>query len=434
VGYCRGYAYVSQWTQRIEESKALTQGRALLEQMPSLRERTTDPTLLEALDRIDTVIVLLIAALEDSDPRLVSQQILNNLSSYVGDLSSYINSWQQGNSTDYLTIHAQTSADNITHQLGQIPHTPWGGADKTIKGLRGSVLGHQQAVRRAMESLDEKVSDAKAVFDNKTNEAASAVVRLREMADETAVQYEKLDKDTKDLISQQQTAFSTAETKRSEAFNRLLTEESKKLGDSVDALSKNAAVKISDLQQETEEDRKAVIAAKTHVEEILGIVGDEALIGQYSKNAGDDKKTADVWRWMTFASIVAAIIAAGWLAWTVTSGEDINWHRIFAKALLTVSLGGLAAYAARQSSEHRHAQRQAEQMALQLAALKPYLRDIEDTAKRDQLLAEIALKLFGQSAETLTKKGKSNKKEDAATITLLEQAMTLVEEMAKRLK
>lgn len=90
-----------------------------------------------------------------------------------------------------------------------------------------------------------------------------------------------------------------------------------------------------------------------------------------------------------------------------------------------------AAYAARQSSEHRQAQRQAEQMALQLAALKPYLDDMRDEAKRDELLAVIAQKLFGQATPVKTTITRKEKRDDTDTMALLAQAMTLIQTMTK---
>lgn len=311
---------------------------------------------------------------------------------------------------------------------------PLPSADKALKSLRGSVLGHQRAVDRVKSSLDAEVQRSKTDFDAKAKQANDTVVKLEQDASSVENKYTKLDKDIQDFMSQQQTAFSTAETKRSESFSLLLTNEAKKLEQDVDKMAKSSEERISELSKNTEEDRQKAQESKEKIEKILGIVGEEALIGQYSKNAGDDKKDADSWRNYTAVAIGCAILIALWLALTITVQDEANWYRIAAKALLTLSFGGLAFYTSRQSAEHRKAQRDAEQMALQLAALSPYLSNIEDINKRDELLADLAKKLFGQSSTQVTRR-KSKKAEPNAgdPNNLLSQVLTLMQELAKKI-
>ncbi|WP_157110770.1 hypothetical protein [Nocardia anaemiae] len=166
---------------------------------------------------------------------------------------------------------------------------------------------------------------------------------------------------------------------------------------------------------------------------IIGTVRDTALTCQYSKNAGADRRAANVWRLFTVFALFGVIIAAGWIVWIVSTDRDPNWHTLAAKTVFTASLSGFAIYASRQSSEHRRAQRHAEEMAAQLAALKPYLGDIEDAAKRDQLSADVALRLFGHSAtQNPLKKTKNKGRTDS--IILLKQAMTLIGQLSKNVR
>ena len=80
----------------------------------------------------------------------------------------------------------------------------------------------------------------------------------------------------------------------------------------------------------------------------------------------------------------------------VAAGKTTHWDLLAAKAFLGLIVAGVAAYAATQSAEHRTSQRDAEHVAVQLAALKPYLSDLSQESERDRLLVAIAQKLFGQ--------------------------------------
>ena len=79
----------------------------------------------------------------------------------------------------------------------------------------------------------------------------------------------------------------------------------------------------------------------------------------------------------------------------------------------------------------KSAQRKAERMALQLKALKPYLNDIEDDTKRDELLAKIANRLFGQEEQLpliLSKGGKGKNDNPMLTSQLLEVVIELLKQ------
>jgi hypothetical protein len=79
----------------------------------------------------------------------------------------------------------------------------------------------------------------------------------------------------------------------------------------------------------------------------------------------------------------------------VQSHGNADWDVILSKLAIVAATGGVGAYAVRQSTEHRRSQRMNEHVALQLAAIKPYVSYLQQP-QRDELLAEIAHRIFGQ--------------------------------------
>lgn len=257
---------------------------------------------------------------------------------------------------------------------------------------------------------------------NKAGELATELARVKE-------DLERVEAASRDLVTQQQTAFSQAETERSTAFSTLLADKNKELDTTLTELGERAEQEIAAVREAIQNDKNSVEKAKTRVEEILGIVGEEALIGEYSKNATRDRSTADLWRWITAGSILLAILATGWLA-LAASRTGTNWHELLAKIVLAASLSGLAGYSAQQSSEHRKAQRMSETMASQLAALKPYLKDMGDPIKGDDVLSEVARKLFGPIEGGTTFIGGEGEKADNPM--LVGQLLGLIQELIKK--
>jgi hypothetical protein len=148
------------------------------------------------------------------------------------------------------------------------------------------------------------------------------------------------------------------------------------------------------LARETELSRAQ--ATNERIDELYGIVSEKALIAEYSKRAAADATAA--FRWSVSAigiAIGGLVVTIVLLATHVQSNGSTDWEAVVSKVLIVAVIGGIAAYAVRQSSEHRRSQRSNEHVALQLAAIKPYVSDLDPT-KRDEILAEIARRLFGQ--------------------------------------
>jgi hypothetical protein len=239
-----------------------------------------------------------------------------------------------------------------------------------------------------------RLTNTTAQVDDLSTRSTEITTRLTTVKDEL----DRVETSSRDLLTQQQTAFSQAETERSTAFSTLLASKSKELDQTLIDLRKDTVDQVAAIKEVVEGDLTAVEEAKVSVERILGIVGEEGLTGEYSKNAIRDRKSADFWRWITAGSIVLAVGATGWLAWAATKSTS-TWRELVAKLVLAASFSALAGYSGQQSSEHRKAQRHSEEMASQLVALKPYLTGMTDQTKSDEILSEVAKKLFGQPSE-----------------------------------
>jgi len=419
---------MDKWTDRISNSTALAELKVVLSTVGEAKKNDPAPEQLDSLDRLDFVVTLILDRLTNADARLVSNQVLDAIGPSSSNLRSYLDTWKQGGGEEYLSVHSQNMADSILQQVAQIPSLPLEGADKILRSLRNSVNGHRLAVDRATASLEAEVSTVKQVFVKEAETADETVTQLDKNVDAIAEKIETLEAASVALTKEQQAAFSTSQTARSESFDELVTEKQKLLIETVDKMSVDVKEAAGEIKKSIQADEAASNEAKLRIERLLGIVGEEALIGSYSKSANEDEKQANFWRWVTVGSILIAILAAAGAALSIVNQSAVvepNWYHLAAKTLLTFSFGGLAAYAGRQSGEHRRAQRDAKHMATQLAAVKPYLDDMDDPVKRDDLLREIAMKLFGQPAEhrpAVRKKGAS-KSDDSA---LLSEALAVI--------
>jgi hypothetical protein len=381
------------WEQRVAESGAGEKAQSLRELVDLGGASSAEEQ--DYLDRVGRLADLAGWTIENVDPALIGLASLNQLSAALGETASLLERWRAGEGPELLTVQVVNSCDALSAALATVPvpsSTPE--ASVEIGSLRRSVGQHRGQVEREVEGVLAGLSDAKAAFDSNIANARQAVEKLSEDIAETSAEVTAVVATSRDLANQQQNAFATAQTDRQEAFAKLLAEARAENSAALETLEANVEAETKSAHTALADDLKAATAARARVEEILDIVAETALIGSYSKIAGEEKSAADLWRWITVVAVVGTVLVGGWLVISA-SDNGTDWDLFLAKLAIAVPIAGVAAYAARQSSEHRHTQRESQHVALQLAALKPYLNDLEKPDERDQLLAEVGRRLFG---------------------------------------
>lgn len=420
------------WDEQVSNSAALAQARAVKQVIDGL-----DPSLItnetkDYIERTELVVDMVIDRLSNTDPRLISVSALNSLGSSLANVNSHLTNWVQGGGTAqaYLTQNAQAELDTVlTFLIALAPGQDVPAAREAVTSLRRSVARNRTLVEHVAEEITQKGTDANATIDQKVAGASQEFTSLEQKVTALDGELQTIKSASTQVTTEQQTAFTKAEADRSTTFNKLVTDKQKELEASLDTFKQDTGTAVEAIRKNVEDDEKAAAASKARVEEILNIVGEEALVGDYSKNAKEEQTAADTWRIYAALSVLSAIAVAIWLAITVSN--TTAWQHVVAKIVVVLSFGGLAGYAAQQSSEHRTAQRKAERMALQLKALKPYLNDIEDSTKRDELLAKIADRLFGQEEQppfVLTKSSKNKNDNPMITSQLLEIIIDLLKQ------
>lgn len=412
------------WLEKVNASPALEKATQLKKVLVNLNLKNYNNEDRAFLERIEAVMDIIISKINDSDPRLINTAALTSIGNSMANVISYWNSWMDGKDQVYLHTHIQNELDTIVTQLVIIsPTMDVPEARESISSLRRSVGQHRAVVDAFVNQVKEKGSLADITIDEKVAAASESLNEMEGIATSLGSELAKIKESSAQVAIEQQKAFTKAETERSAAFSTLLSDKQKELDNSVSELKNTTREEIAAIKEDVSSDQEAVVESKRRVEEILGIVSEEALIGDYSNNAKEERGAANFWRWVAAGSLALAICVAVWFSFTIDS--TTAWQRVVAKIAIVLSFGGLAGYAAKQSGEHRHAQRDAEQMALQLKAIKPYLGDIGDQAKQDELLAKIADRLFGQD-----KVGKIDRKDTDPA--LLSQLIEALSEILKR--
>lgn len=395
---------MSVWSARVEGSGV----GPLVEQVRSLALAVEggDQAEREHLHRAEAVADLVKWTWENVDPELVGQESIDLVVSGLQAAAQHLQGWRDGLGVEYLTVQTRDGLDQVVRGLAGIP-LPAADPATEIGSLRRSVGQHRGQMEREVEAFRQQSAEALAALVAQHGAAAETMSRqldgmvaevasLRDEVTRIRDEVNALLTNARAMDANQQQTFGAAQTANQEAFATLLAESRTALEASTEKLQAQMKAVVDKIEVDMRVHVDDAGLNRGKVEEIYNIVGKTALLGSYATNAERERTEAAKWRRVAIAAAVVAIVIGLWAA-IVAADAGSDWDMLVAKVVLGSGVAAVAAYAARQSAEHRNTQRDAEHVAVQLAAIKPYLNDLEDPTERDKLLIEVAQRLFGQA-------------------------------------
>jgi len=371
------------WIRRIDESgiyPLIDQARQLATdaQVDGDTEHADRERILAALTAVSTT-------LEGADPEVVREVALSEIVSSLNQINAHLPACAESPNAQYLAIALQQvepmlAAASTIYQ----PHSV-DDATKALTGFKQSVAASRSHVTRLVDDLETRLARL-----GEEHEAVIAQAAAESAAHAAAIATARQEIDRLQLL--QQNAFDEAQTSRTTAHDAQLRSQRQEADQSMRAVE---AELVTVRAAEAVKMQEAVAAANdsnTQIDEILGLVAEKGLVGQYAETADRERKLAKWWR------IAAAAVAGGAIGvaiWSVAAHEEGGgWQTLVPKLTLTAVIGGVATYLGRVANDHRQAEKQARQVGLQLAAINPYLRSLEDPVLRDAVLSVVATQIF----------------------------------------
>jgi len=139
---------------------------------------------------------------------------------------------------------------------------------------------------------------------------------------------------------------------------------------------------------------EAIEEKRSEAEKIVNLIGNIGLTGNFRGAATEEKKTADLMRWIALGCFGAmALVVLSTLFFSVSNGFD-PWVAIF-RVTAALTLIVPATYAARESSKHRALEARNRRAELELASIDAYLESLPDERKAE-IKASLTGRFFGQ--------------------------------------
>jgi hypothetical protein len=361
------------------------------------------------------------AALISASPQLVAQRTLDpvvNSAVQVRDSASAF-------STTADPAHLVTLHDHLDVILAAMGMGAFFSPD-VVDAMRDNLTRYRRAGRVLIAGAEADVErlEQKAT---KTNEALDALgVRIGE-------EVERVGADVVSRIAPFESRVNEVSTKlaaEGAKIDALVDSSSKNFQDSLtswqsdhekalEAAGSQTAEALKDVASKAESQRNGLKRSASDVietlndherkaREVVSTIGAIAITGGFGEYAHQQRHRADIWSVVTILALVVASVPGIWyfLSVTFAGQQAVSLERFVERVLTGVPLYVIAGYAAVQGARARDNERRARAKELELAALGPYLANLEDPKQRDAAIVALANRYFGDlSAPTVGNEG-----------------------------
>lgn len=340
--------------------------------------------------------------LRDSEGVLVEPQALNDLQSHLQSLHNSLAAYSGNREAN--RGHLSAAASHIpnllsvgrTYFIFDLPGDPGRGTKAAATRYKNALDAEVDRLTAQVDALQAQLAEAQTVREENELAANQRLEELTNTIQGRGVDIDALAVKLQAQIDEQRTAFEADTTSRASAFKASLQaaadEEAARIAAANEAENERlAAAEDSEAQARARHDSSAkeLIGAleeyRDQAKNLADTTSRHAVAGEYGKWASHQATAA--FRWTLLAVAIGIGTVIGLVVAISSAGDDTLQFTLYKTSISIVGLI-VAGYAARQASEHRREERTAKRLALDLAALGPFLEQVTDAEELRQAVAK----------------------------------------------
>ena len=422
---------MSQFEDRYKNHPVHTTLANLLEILKREELKTDNTNIMSLVDRIGQAADYCNICLENVLPALVTSQSLDQMNNHIQSIFNETNAYISNKNEGHLN-NAGSHIDNLMNVLSGIPIPRPKLAQNTFTGFVNrfkdkveEAINILQTDRNKLEtglaevntSLAERVKELNHLAEKLEQNSKAADDYLASFNSQLSSQKESFEQRLNNLIEsnrETQESFLQNQEELNEALRTRSEEEYKthRTHQSAAFTGQIESLKAATSDAVEELERKRVEASN-----LVQIIGNIGITGNYQKVANSEKESADRWRNIALILMLGMVGVIGLTIFTSLDGFDwrLALFRIGAALILAIP----ATYAARESSKHRQLENYNRQAELELASLDPFLEKLP-TEVQDKIKEELTTKFFGLNSQ------KPNENENVSKETLIDMIKTVL--------
>lgn len=413
---------MSQWDDKFNEHAIHASIDNLSSRLEDKELISEDLNIIEIIDRIVQAKSYAELSLQNLIPALVNHAHLNKANSYLNSITSEVNSYISNKNIGHLNNTA-AHIDNLMVQLNALPISK---QDITEQSFTASLVEYKKLTEKSFSELKKSKNELLESVKTITTDSAEQKDKLEELVaeiekydesiqtslssfnerfDQTEQQYsEKLDETTNNFENQYQRFSEEINEKlnanvvaNEEKVEELLAEHKEHFSEQTDNQKLDAQAVLDELEEK-----------KVEASNLLQIIGNIGITGNYKNIANNEKKAADNWRRIALGLMIGMVLIIGFTIF-ISATNGFDWKLALFRVGAAFVLAIPAAYAAKESAKHRSLENHNRRSELELASLDPYLEKLPKET-RDKVKEELTKKFFGlNSTEQKVEEPVSNK-------------------------
>jgi hypothetical protein len=309
--------------------------------------------------------------LQATDAELVSPAIYDSLSAR---LQEWIDSPGQ------FAADRDAWCNQILEGLAQLPVGRGRDVEQQVKAAAATFQRSAQqrftGIHRQTETVGAEVQALEAHLVERRAEIEGLIEQARVQQDQAGVerlsQLDARSQEIKATVELHAQSIDSLLTEQTEAFRKVQDERAVEYRDQQQAYKEQIGEIETDSRRRVDELVAEIETMKKKSAELVGAIGITGTAERYGKEFEEQRKTADIWRWITLVIGALAVVAA------VVAAFDHKATTAGTKLAIAILLGGVAAYTARQSSRHRRREEHARQLQLDLTAFPVFIEALSE--------------------------------------------------------
>lgn len=393
---------MTKWIEQLNNHAVFTTLSDLSERLKENALVSEDINVIELVDKIHQLVAYSDTSLRNVVPELVGTGTLNTANSHITNVRNELNNY--------------ISNSNIAHLNNAVSHV-----DAAMTQLVLLPVPNQQV---SGETFSSSLAKFKSLIEHSFREIKEAKDQLQSSILELSEKSESQKRSISSLDEKIQKHEKTIESQLAQ-FNERFKVYELSANEKIDSSIEDSDEKITSLLARQDEKFKDLLAAqslkgssiiealnlnKQQASDLVQVIGNIGITGNYQNIANQEKDAADKWRNIALFLMIAMVLVIA-ITIGITAANGFDWKLAVFRIGAALVLAIPATYAAKESSKHRLLENMNRKAELELASLDPFLEKLPE-ATRFKVKEELTSKFFGS-------KNKDEKHEDTDTLSAL---------------
>jgi hypothetical protein len=352
----------------------------------------------EKAERIKIAVDFISKTLKGKNLELIPIQPLDAINTHLSSIISNFNNYKTHRRESSLDT-AETQIDSI---LLYIPNLTFPYIAMESKVLEAGIDSFLIKARDFDSYIEKKTQELNSNIE-KTDHTLSGIQRNIDNCNQTIEQQKtRLDAAIQTTLE----TFTTSQKSREAEFSSLIANfknADEKLNKDI---TKQVEEKFTEIQKQANDILNILEEKKKQASDLVQIVSNIGVTGNFNKYAEQQKKTANILRRIAIGSMVLLVVGTGWIIYSINQNEfdwQVSLFKFFSIGILTVP----ATYLAKESSKHRNLEFKYRKMELEIASLDPFMENLP-VEERNALKTELIKRMFGKEEEKILEKDTNN--------------------------